>query len=68
MFADAGNYCVDVGLRVAENKRIVDVHDYVCRLRWCDAVKEAVIEGRHVVPFCEKSGPVVEVKDSSGVW
>ena len=45
MFTDADNYCVVVGLRVAENKRIVDVHDYVCRFRWCDAVEEAVVEG-----------------------
>ena len=68
MFSDAGNYFVDVGLRVAENERVVDIHDYVCRFRRCDAVEEAVVEGGHIVPFCEKSGLVVEVEDSSGVW
>ena len=68
MLSDAGNYCVDVGLRVAENKLIVDVHDYIFRFRRCDAVEEAVVEDGHVVTFCEKSGLVVEVEDSSGVW
>ncbi len=45
MFFDACDYGIDVSLCVVEDKRVVDINDYVCCFCWCDAVEEAVVEG-----------------------
>ncbi len=59
MFSDAGNDVVYVVLWIAEDKRVVDIHDYVCRFRLCDAIEEAIVEGLHSIPFCEEGVLVV---------
>jgi len=45
VLADVGDDSVDVGLRVAEDKGVVDVNDDVRCLSGGDAIKQAVVEG-----------------------
>jgi hypothetical protein len=45
VLADVGDNSVDVGLRIAEDKGVVDTDDDVRGLSCGDAIKQAVVEG-----------------------
>ena len=65
---DVGDDRVDVGRGVAEYEGIVDVYNYISCLGCGSLVKQAVVECRHCVFLGKKSGLVVLVEQSAGVW
>ena len=67
VLSDIGDGVIDVVLRVTEDKGVVDVNNDVRCLRGVDAVKEAVVEGRHEVTLGEECPFVVEIEEPAGV-
>ena len=67
MLSDVGDDVIDVGLGVAEDKCVVNVNNDVRCLRGVDAVKEAVVEGRHEVTLGEECPFVVEIEEPARV-